>query len=260
MTVARGTTAVVCDPHEIANVLGAEGALWLLDAAEGSPLRVYAMAPSCVPGERPGVAARRAERGRHGADPRARARDRRRGGHGLPVGDRRRPGRPRQGRAPPARRRPRAGRGRPRARRLRRDRDRLRPRGHDLGGGAGEAPPRDLGAAARGLQRAQPRRAARARPPLRARVLRVLHGRPGAGRAAARRPHRRDVPDGGRARDRARGRAGDGLAARRALPRPRRPRARSRRATGPTWSCSTTSRASARRWSSPTAAWPRATA
>ena len=44
-----GTTAVVCDPHEIANVLGAEGALWLLDAAEGLPLRVYAMAPSCVP-------------------------------------------------------------------------------------------------------------------------------------------------------------------------------------------------------------------
>ena len=55
-----GTTAVVCDPHEIANVLGAEGALWLLDAAEGSPLRVYAMAPSCVPAERAGVAARRA--------------------------------------------------------------------------------------------------------------------------------------------------------------------------------------------------------
>ena len=49
VTVARGTTAVVCDPHEIANVLGAEGALWLLDAAEGSPLRVFAMAPSCVP-------------------------------------------------------------------------------------------------------------------------------------------------------------------------------------------------------------------
>jgi adenine deaminase len=47
--VARGTTAVVCDPHEIANVLGAAGALWLLEASEGLPLRVYAMAPSCVP-------------------------------------------------------------------------------------------------------------------------------------------------------------------------------------------------------------------
>jgi adenine deaminase len=49
VVVARGTTAVVCDPHEIANVLGAAGAKWLLDASEGLPLRVYAMAPSCVP-------------------------------------------------------------------------------------------------------------------------------------------------------------------------------------------------------------------
>jgi adenine deaminase len=47
--VARGTTAVVCDPHEIANVLGAAGVRWLLAASEGLPLRVYAMAPSCVP-------------------------------------------------------------------------------------------------------------------------------------------------------------------------------------------------------------------
>jgi len=47
--VARGTTAVVCDPHEIANVLGAAGVRWLLEASDGLPLRVYAMAPSCVP-------------------------------------------------------------------------------------------------------------------------------------------------------------------------------------------------------------------
>jgi adenine deaminase len=47
--VPRGTTAVVSDPHEIANVLGVDGAHWLLDAAAGLPLRVYAMAPSCVP-------------------------------------------------------------------------------------------------------------------------------------------------------------------------------------------------------------------
>jgi adenine deaminase len=49
VVVARGTTAVVCDPHELANVLGADGAHWLLDASEGLPLRVYVMAPSCVP-------------------------------------------------------------------------------------------------------------------------------------------------------------------------------------------------------------------
>jgi adenine deaminase len=49
VVVARGTTTVVCDPHELANVLGADGAHWLLDASSGLPLRVYVMAPSCVP-------------------------------------------------------------------------------------------------------------------------------------------------------------------------------------------------------------------
>jgi adenine deaminase len=47
--VARGTTAVVCDPHEIANVLGVEGVEWMLEATERLPLDVYVMAPSCVP-------------------------------------------------------------------------------------------------------------------------------------------------------------------------------------------------------------------
>jgi adenine deaminase len=47
--VARGTTAVVCDPHEIANVLGVEGVEWILAATERLPLDVYVMAPSCVP-------------------------------------------------------------------------------------------------------------------------------------------------------------------------------------------------------------------
>jgi adenine deaminase len=47
--VPRGTTTVVIDPHEIANVAGVEGVRWLLDAAEGLPLDVFVMAPSCVP-------------------------------------------------------------------------------------------------------------------------------------------------------------------------------------------------------------------
>ncbi len=47
--VPRGTTAVVCDPHEIANVLGLDGVRYILDASEGLPLHVYVMAPSCVP-------------------------------------------------------------------------------------------------------------------------------------------------------------------------------------------------------------------
>jgi adenine deaminase len=47
--VPRGTTTVVTDPHEIANVAGVEGVKWLLDAADGLPLDVFVMAPSCVP-------------------------------------------------------------------------------------------------------------------------------------------------------------------------------------------------------------------
>jgi adenine deaminase len=44
-----GTTAIVADPHEIANVLGSDGIHWLLDASAGLPLDVYFMASSCVP-------------------------------------------------------------------------------------------------------------------------------------------------------------------------------------------------------------------
>ncbi|WP_411278192.1 adenine deaminase [Gaiella sp.] len=44
-----GTTAIVADPHEIANVLGVDGVHWLLDASSGLQLDVYFMAPSCVP-------------------------------------------------------------------------------------------------------------------------------------------------------------------------------------------------------------------
>ena len=47
--VPRGTTAVVTDPHEVANVAGLAGVQWLLAASEGLPLAVLVMAPSCVP-------------------------------------------------------------------------------------------------------------------------------------------------------------------------------------------------------------------
>jgi adenine deaminase len=47
--VPRGTTTVVADPHEIANVLGAEGIRYVLNSARLSPLSVYLMLPSCVP-------------------------------------------------------------------------------------------------------------------------------------------------------------------------------------------------------------------
>ncbi|HEY2597959.1 MAG TPA: adenine deaminase [Candidatus Dormibacteraeota bacterium] len=48
----HGTTAVVADPHEIANVLGVDGIHWLLDSCTELPLDVYLMASSCVPASR----------------------------------------------------------------------------------------------------------------------------------------------------------------------------------------------------------------
>ncbi len=47
--LARGTTTVVSDPHEIANVHGTAGIRFMLDASEGLPLSVFVMASSCVP-------------------------------------------------------------------------------------------------------------------------------------------------------------------------------------------------------------------
>ena len=49
LVLPLGTTAVVADPHEIANVLGVDGVHWLLDASSGLQLDVYFMASSCVP-------------------------------------------------------------------------------------------------------------------------------------------------------------------------------------------------------------------
>src|SRR5436305_220424 len=49
LVLPLGTTTVVADPHEIANVLGADGVHWLVDFCAELPLDVYFMAPSCVP-------------------------------------------------------------------------------------------------------------------------------------------------------------------------------------------------------------------
>lgn len=45
----HGTTSIVCDPHEIANVCGSDGIDYVLHATEDIPLDVYVMIPSCVP-------------------------------------------------------------------------------------------------------------------------------------------------------------------------------------------------------------------
>lgn len=47
--VPHGTTTVVADPHEIANVLGLAGLDYMLTASEHLPLDIFLMLPSCVP-------------------------------------------------------------------------------------------------------------------------------------------------------------------------------------------------------------------
>lgn len=47
--VPKGTTTVVADPHEIANVAGGDGIRYMLNAAEKLPMQVKFMLPSCVP-------------------------------------------------------------------------------------------------------------------------------------------------------------------------------------------------------------------
>lgn len=49
IAVRHGTTGVVCDPHEIANVLGVEGIEAMIENASQVPFNFYFTAPSCVP-------------------------------------------------------------------------------------------------------------------------------------------------------------------------------------------------------------------
>jgi len=50
--VPHGTTALVTDLHEIANVCGLEGISYVLDCARLLPFNLFLMAPSCVPATR----------------------------------------------------------------------------------------------------------------------------------------------------------------------------------------------------------------
>src|ERR671936_464452 len=49
LVLPLGTTTVIADPHEIANVLGTDGVHWLADLADEVPLDIYFMASSSVP-------------------------------------------------------------------------------------------------------------------------------------------------------------------------------------------------------------------
>lgn len=47
--IPHGTTSVVADPHEIANIMGLDGIKYMKKDASSVPLRVFFTAPSCVP-------------------------------------------------------------------------------------------------------------------------------------------------------------------------------------------------------------------
>ena len=47
--VAHGTTTVITDPHEITNVMGIDGAEYMIQASQNLPIDVHFMMPSCVP-------------------------------------------------------------------------------------------------------------------------------------------------------------------------------------------------------------------
>lgn len=49
LVLSHGTTTVVADPHEIANVLGIKGIYYLLKSSAGLPFNLLVMIPSCVP-------------------------------------------------------------------------------------------------------------------------------------------------------------------------------------------------------------------
>jgi adenine deaminase len=49
LCMPHGTTGIVADPHEIANVCGVDGIRYMMQASKGLPMQVYFAIPSCVP-------------------------------------------------------------------------------------------------------------------------------------------------------------------------------------------------------------------
>ncbi|HRU42767.1 MAG TPA: amidohydrolase family protein, partial [Candidatus Diapherotrites archaeon] len=49
VVLQHGTTTVIADPHEIANVCGIEGIHFMLNEARSVPMNIFCMMPSCVP-------------------------------------------------------------------------------------------------------------------------------------------------------------------------------------------------------------------
>ncbi len=53
--VPHGTTTVLADPHEVANVAGEDGVRWMIRASQNLPLRIFYAIPSCVPATSPEI-------------------------------------------------------------------------------------------------------------------------------------------------------------------------------------------------------------
>lgn len=53
--VPHGTTTVLADPHEVANVAGEEGVRWMIRASQNLPLQIFYAIPSCVPATSPEI-------------------------------------------------------------------------------------------------------------------------------------------------------------------------------------------------------------
>ncbi len=51
----NGTTTIVCDSHEIGNVLDVNGVAWMLEDAREAPLNIYLTVPSTVPATTPAI-------------------------------------------------------------------------------------------------------------------------------------------------------------------------------------------------------------
>ncbi len=49
VVMKSGTTTIIADPHEIANVRGIEGIKYMMESSRGIPLEIYFVLPSCVP-------------------------------------------------------------------------------------------------------------------------------------------------------------------------------------------------------------------
>ena len=241
----RGTTTAICDPHEIANVLGLEGLRYFLEAAQTLRMTLKVQLSSCVPAtdletsgarllaERPGGPARSSIGARPRRDDEFSGRAGKRPGGARQAG----------GVRGLARRRPCAAGARLRPQRLSGGRAAHRPRDALARGGRGEARQGPASADPRGQHR-QERRGAGALAQRGDLALdRVLHRRSQPARDRGRGPHRLRDPQGdpsaARRRSRPIGRR----------PSPRRARsacsiaARSRPAGAPTSCCWAISRA-----------------